>query len=507
MRTTYFALVFISIFLVRDVNAQTYWHYVIDTCTVNTGISSVFQKNSDTYISLIEEATPSVLKICKVDSDLSMSVEQSVPLLGYNYALGGNFITKINSGYLFRASGTAYDLIKLDDNFNLVWHKNLQSLSANPENGMPGVFCSDSNSNDIFAAGLYETYTSEFQCVSRQLRIFHFNESGDVLNIYSYPQLFMTAGIGCNYESCLTSSIRIQNNKIEVLGTALQSIVLGSQLYRNLNFIATFEFDGTLSSIEFLGENNGMGGVLTNGDSYLNYRQEFLVENNLDISKLKIFKKENTLSPNNLILENSETWNYPNTLIHGAAVTNDGLVIGTASINQNAPTYTLHKFNSAQQTIEWAKNYTVNLPLQNPGDSLLVSNSGAQNLTVMNDGGYVFTGTFSYMNEIYPWIIRTDACGDEVYNGCTVLGVADSKATATISAYPNPTSSNLTIQLPNNDNWTVRLYNMNGQVVSTEKINGNNRLYLNLQNFTSGLYTVQAMNDNGKVYTEVVVKE
>ena len=53
-----------------------------------------------------------------------------------------------------------------------------------------------------------------------------------------------------------------------------------------------------------------MGGVLTNGDSYLNYRQEFLVENNLDISKLKIFKKENTLSPNNLILENSETWNY-----------------------------------------------------------------------------------------------------------------------------------------------------------------------------------------------------
>jgi hypothetical protein len=76
-----------------------------------------------------------------------------------------------------------------------------------------------------------------------------------------------------------------------------------------------------------------------------------------------------------------------------------------------------------------------------------------------------------------------------------------------IQLFPSPTSANLTIQLPTNDNWTVRLYNMNGQVVSTEKINGNNRLNLNLQNFTSGLYTVQAMNDNGKVYTEVVVKE
>jgi hypothetical protein len=507
MRTTYFALVFISIFLVRDVNAQTYWHYVMDTCTVNTGISSVFQKNNDTFLSLIEEATPSVLKICKVNSDLSMSIEQSIPLLGYNYALGGNGLNQINGGYLFQVEGTAYDLIKLDDNFNLVWHKNLQSLSSNPESGLPGVFCSDSNSNDIFAAGVYETYTSEFQCLSRQLRIFRLNESGDVLNIYSYPQLFMTAGIGCNYESCLPSSIRIQNNKIEIVGTALQSLVLGSQLYRNLNFIATFEFDGSLSSIEFLGENNGMGGVRTNGDSYLNYRQEFLVENNTNLSKLKIFKKENSLSPNNMIFENSEVWDYPNTFIRGATLTNDGLVVGTASVNQNAPTYTLHKYNNALQTIEWTKSYTVNLQLQNPGDSLLVSNSGAQNLTVMNDGGYVFTGTLSYMDEIYPWIIRTDACGDEVYNGCTISGVSELVESTSLKLFPNPAVNDINIQLPTTDTWIVRVFNSNGQLVSTEKINQSNFIQLNIQNMNTGLYTVQAMNSDGIVYSEMVMKE
>ncbi len=78
---------------------------------------------------------------------------------------------------------------------------------------------------------------------------------------------------------------------------------------------------------------------------------------------------------------------------------------------------------------------------------------------------------------------------------------------STMQLFPSPTSSYLSIQLPTNDIWTVCLFNMNGQVVSTEKINGNNRLDLNLQNFTSGLYTVQAMNENGKVHTEVVVKE
>ena len=128
-------------------------------------------------------------------------------------------------------------------------------------------------------------------------------------------------------------------------------------------------------------------------------------------------------------------------------------------------------------------------------------------------------GTFTALGMIYTntggglqngfiqdtYIITVDSTGCLVA-GCDV-GISEFENFGDLLLYPNPTSSNLTIQLPTNDNWTVRLYNMNGQLISTEKINGNNRLDLNLQNFTSGLYTVQAMNDNGKVYTEAVVKE
>jgi hypothetical protein len=119
---------------------------------------------------------------------------------------------------------------------------------------------------------------------------------------------------------------------------------------------------------------------------------------------------------------------------------------------------------------------------------------------------YMYTGTGpqgGYIQDSY--MIRVDSLGCLI-PGCSI-GVTEFEDLVDLLVYPNPTSSNLTIQLPTNDNWTVRLYNMNGQLVSTEKINGNNRLDLNLQNFTSGLYTVQAMNENGKVYTEVVVKE
>ena len=162
-------------------------------------------------------------------------------------------------------------------------------------------------------------------------------------------------------------------------------------------------------------------------------------------------------------------------------------------------------FDTTTNSIAWQKNYVLDIDSSTVNISSSMGDMGY--LVEMPDLGFAFSGSVMTNNTVYPWYIRTDACGDLVYNGCTISGVTDLNEAATISAYPNPTSSNFTIQLPTNDNWTVRLYNMNGQVVSTEKINGNNRLDLNLQNFTSGLYTVQAMNDGGKVYTEVVVKE
>ena len=132
---------------------------------------------------------------------------------------------------------------------------------------------------------------------------------------------------------------------------------------------------------------------------------------------------------------------------------------------------------------------------------------------IFNNKLYAISSTYSndmiITNELSPASPDSDV-GKSIFmhifdDAVNIEEAAEVKST--MQLFPSPTSSNLTIQLPTNDNWTVRLYNMNGQVVSTEKITGNNRLDLNLQNFTSGLYTVQAMNDNGKVYTEVVVKE
>jgi LEA14-like dessication related protein len=76
-----------------------------------------------------------------------------------------------------------------------------------------------------------------------------------------------------------------------------------------------------------------------------------------------------------------------------------------------------------------------------------------------------------------------------------------------LTVFPSPTKGNLNIQLPTTDTWIVRVFNSNGQLVSTEKINQSNFIQLNIQNLNTGLYTVQAMNSAGRVYSEMVVKE
>jgi hypothetical protein len=76
-----------------------------------------------------------------------------------------------------------------------------------------------------------------------------------------------------------------------------------------------------------------------------------------------------------------------------------------------------------------------------------------------------------------------------------------------LTVFPSPTSGILSIQLPGIDNWNIHVFNSNGQLVSTENINQSSFIQLNIQNLNTGLYTVQAMNGAGRVYSEMVVKE
>jgi|GEM_PF-4612754 len=509
MRTTYFVFAFVSLFFVKDLKAQIHWHYVMDTCTTRKSISAVFLKDSEIYALTCESETPTCnMQVYKIDSDLSFTEMRSHQMLGSNYIVSGGKLTEIDNGYWYYHNGTTSDLMKLDSAYNIIWHRDFNNeININdPQQGLPGVFCDDPNSEFVYAAGA-RTYPNAFQCLSHELQIFKFSGDGHLLNTFSFPSLFMNLGIGCNYESTIPFSIRIVGNEIEVTGWAAQTLSQSTS-HKFLNYIGRFDFNGNLISMKFVGDNSGQGVVLNdNNNGYYSIRQEFVNEEVWTDSKLKIAYLPDLNSASQPIYESTEIFDYSSEYLFEPKKINDGFVIGSVYFGNNNMSYGLRKFNSNLGEIEWAKSYHISLPLDNPADSIYVSSNGMWNLTVLPDQGYLFTGTLSYLNEIYPWIIRTDACGDEVYNGCTISGVSELSESPSLKLFPNPAVNEINIQLPNTDNWIVRVFNSNGQLVSTEKVNQSNFIQLNIQILNTGLYTVQAMNSAGRVYSEMVVKE
>lgn len=86
---------------------------------------------------------------------------------------------------------------------------------------------------------------------------------------------------------------------------------------------------------------------------------------------------------------------------------------------------------------------------------------------------------------------------------CGVTKVEDMQD-KTINVYPNPASSVVTLQLADNSQANVQLFNLVGQVVMSEQVNGQDQVTLNVNNLNSGVYMLK-VNQAGKVYTSKLI--
>ncbi|MDI3479763.1 MAG: hypothetical protein PWQ43_1230 [Rikenellaceae bacterium] len=77
----------------------------------------------------------------------------------------------------------------------------------------------------------------------------------------------------------------------------------------------------------------------------------------------------------------------------------------------------------------------------------------------------------------------------------------------TISAYPNPTTDYLTLSIDNFDfsNLSYQLYDMNGKLLQSEKITGNQTSIV-MSNLAPATYFVKVVQSNKEVKTFKIVK-
>jgi hypothetical protein len=158
------------------------------------------------------------------------------------------------------------------------------------------------------------------------------------------------------------------------------------------------------------------------------------------------------------------------------------------------------KFDANRQH-EWTKTYQ---PIVPPGDPnweyfgwFIVSD-----LLVTSDGGFAFLGEVmpADQSELYAWLVKLDACGDVVFNGCPPsIGVAEPDKPAGLLLYPNPANSQLNIILPPGGN-RAEVYSLSGQLVMSEFVYpGWDRAAIDVSGLAGGMYMVRVVKEGGEV--------
>jgi hypothetical protein len=111
-----------------------------------------------------------------------------------------------------------------------------------------------------------------------------------------------------------------------------------------------------------------------------------------------------------------------------------------------------------------------------------------------------------------PW------SGAKIYAGTHGMGFWESsslltnvketsnKSAGTVKAYPNPANNFLNLQTDIKGAYTLTIYNLNGQAVTTQKGNTNGNISITTADIANGNYFVEVLGSNNKAVSKIIVQ-
>lgn len=97
-----------------------------------------------------------------------------------------------------------------------------------------------------------------------------------------------------------------------------------------------------------------------------------------------------------------------------------------------------------------------------------------------------------------------------IYNGlCNVtVGIKEESVKPLINIYPNPSKSELTVDFENSfsKNLNIEIYNTNGKLELTKKLNPLNKITINTHNLPSGVYFITLKENKKTITTQKWIK-
>ncbi len=123
---------------------------------------------------------------------------------------------------------------------------------------------------------------------------------------------------------------------------------------------------------------------------------------------------------------------------------------------------------------------------------------------VTSDGGIIFGGNKKEFGNFPYFLAKTDCLGNLTWDVDNCLIKSDLE----IIAFPNPVSSQFTIQIPNKDDvnsLVLHVYNVSGQLISS-KNSSNSIISIDLNKLSSGIYIYKIIIDDKDIKTGKLMK-
>ena len=86
-----------------------------------------------------------------------------------------------------------------------------------------------------------------------------------------------------------------------------------------------------------------------------------------------------------------------------------------------------------------------------------------------------------------------------------ILGINDFSVLQGLSLFPNPVTTNLTIQMIQPGNYEIYLFDLTGKQLIAQKITNDNQLVLNLSNFETAVYLLYVVNREKQISKQVKI--
>ena len=403
------------------------------------------------------------------------------------YIWNRGFFATADGGYVLAGNGAGSDIIRLDNNLDEVWELDeIQDLELVCWGG-----------GELGNGDLIFGYTGD-AIPYNQLLLTRYSGVGELLNNFQ---------VELDYNFGYPTTFLIQDSLVFISFARLQ---IGAHRRNYLvcyNALTGQELWEThqIENGEALGFTDGFMCLTTDGQLKIVYVEQTGPNNPgmFDSGWLGYFKVVNIEAQtgqmfNESTLSELELQSY----VLDAAPTDDGgLVFLFWAINpenETSASFGIMKLDS-DMNLEWRRHYIQPIDLK-AGENA----SHLIELETTSDDCIVAVGDAAGSNSIegwsfrYPWVLKVDACGNEMVTDCTLSGVGDLALNNSIAIYPNPARDRIYLKGKNTIKH-VSIYDLQGKMVHDESFSGSLEQTLFIDHLPPGLYLVQATNQTGAI--------